>query len=608
MLLVESSKKHKIGDDMTVEELLKEAEELFERKDFRRLKWVCIAILKEDPDNEAGLTYQAYVYWSVNEPDHVMRIADRILEMNPGSFHSYNLRAMVHLFGHHFESALECCDSGLKISDHYWLRINRIEALICLDRIDEALEYYNASEIPNYRFTYALINCARLSELSQYCDISKDELMDYLFTKKKYIWNRRDVWQFLEGKLENDDEIALSYKAYYVDDEDEIFDTIGKIRRLYPDNYHSYNREAIEYLNRGKFDNALECCDNGLEIRDYPALKISRIEALICLDRTDEAFKFYKASQIPNYNFTKALVRCEKYSQILDYDEGISKEDLVECLLNKCRYMSNGPCPDSPDTKKKKIIKACDEIFKVDNDNEVALGYKAYALMFLQESEEALECCEYAMGIYPDNFRFYYIKAEVLYYELDNLDGAIENYERMVELDINEDIGPFFLVEALKEKRSRLLKSGNYAEAIGCCERILEYVKCNEKGLETLFVIEYISEKHGIEYEPSDNYLKTLEANRQLYDFFSSGIDHYDSGYVERCGKFKNYGSFVDYLRDCLVCIIELCPDADEKGIMQKLKSELSDFRRDFEFETPAYDAAARYVKMYFELKKFAEY
>ena len=38
------------------------------------------------------------------------------------------------------------------------------------------------------------------------------------------------------------------------------------------------------------------------------------------------------------------------------------------------------------------------------------------------------------------------------------------------------------------------------------------------------------------------------------------------------------------------------------------VKFELKNFMRDFEFETPAYDAAARYVKMYLELKKFAEY
>ena len=38
------------------------------------------------------------------------------------------------------------------------------------------------------------------------------------------------------------------------------------------------------------------------------------------------------------------------------------------------------------------------------------------------------------------------------------------------------------------------------------------------------------------------------------------------------------------------------------------VKFELNDFRRDFEFEMPAYDAAARYVKMYLELKEFEEY
>ena len=56
---VRTKKEIGICDDMTVDELLKEADELFVRKDFRRLKWVCADILRKDPDNESALTYQA---------------------------------------------------------------------------------------------------------------------------------------------------------------------------------------------------------------------------------------------------------------------------------------------------------------------------------------------------------------------------------------------------------------------------------------------------------------------------------------------------------------------------------------------------------------------
>ena len=83
---------------MSVEELLCESEELFRKKNFSRLKWVCINILQQDSDNEKALTYLAYSYFTRNDGYmEVYNIADKIHSLYPDNYHAYNLEAMAYL-------------------------------------------------------------------------------------------------------------------------------------------------------------------------------------------------------------------------------------------------------------------------------------------------------------------------------------------------------------------------------------------------------------------------------------------------------------------------------------------------------------------------------
>ena len=591
---------------MSLDELLCESEELFREKNFSRLKWTCIKILEQDKDNEKALTYLAYSYL-VREEGYIqiLNIVDKIHRLYPDNYQAYNLEAMAYLNKRNFKKALECCDKGLKIKNYYWLKINRIESLICLDRIDEAFEFYKSSEIPNYDFAMALINCAKLSQLSKYeSDMSKDEVLNYGFEKYRYIHYIFGLRQYLEKTLKQnkDDEIALTYSLYYhydgfVPEYSEVYGAADRIHRLYPDNYQSYNVEAMANLDNGDFKRALECCEAGLKIKDYFWLRINMIEALICLDRIDEAFEFYQSSQIPNYSFTKALIHCEKYSKLSEYGENLCKDELVELLLDKCRYLFNKSCGDIK-RNYGKILTVCDEIFKMDNDNEVALGYKILALKHI-DIKQALECSNHAIKLYPNNFRFYLLKAEILHVEYHDVDEAIKTYEKAASFDTYNNDVTIGLVVALEDKIRECIFSENYIGAIDCCEKILSFPERNTERLEALFTIDSIVKKHDLEYEPSKNYLETLKLNRKIYDCLTLDVGEYGSDYVDGCKQFKDYDSFSDYLRDVIICLIELCPEGEEKSIKEKLKFELYILALSFDIKETAYDVASEYVNWY---------
>ena len=590
---------------MTADDLLKECEELFREKNFKRLKWTSIKVLERDRDNEMALAYQAYVYWDRSywfeeaERDHVFEISEKLHRLYPDNYHAYNVEAMACLCEGEYERALECTNRGLEIRDYYWLKINRIEALICLDRIDEAFEFYKALDVPFYTFTKALVNCARLDMLCQ-DQLSSDELLDYLIEKRQYVWNRSQIKRDFEKNA--DDEVALTYMAFdhlASQKYEQALETAQKIHGLYPDNYHSYNIEAMAYLHMVQPERALECCEEGLEIKDYHWLKISKIESLICLGLTDEAFELYKSSRIPGYSFTNALIRCEKYSLISAYDCGLSEDEVLDCLLDKCRYLvelrmaENGEEPDYL-VKCEKVLRVCDEVFKIDEDNEVALGYK---IIFLDESSEKLECCNRGIELYPKNHRFYYLKAQVLDTWYDDLDGAIENYEKSLSLDFNGENGPFFLIMALNDKRKKLMEAGDYSGAIDCLEKILNYSRYDEDRLKALFSIDSIVEKHGIDYKPSENYCEALRSNKKIYCLLTRQIGEHDRQYIDGCRQFKDYGDYEDYLFDVMVCLVEVCPGCDEEIIRERLKFNADEFDIGFFNKKPAYKSAAEYVE-----------
>ena len=359
-------------------------------------------------------------------------------------------------------------------------------------------------------------------------------------------------------------ETALTYKLYIYCDWRQyhlVFRIADKIHRLYPDNCHAYNAKAIAYMGRKEFDKALKCCEEGLEIKDYYWLKINKTESLISLNRTDDAYEFFKSFDIRDYNFTKALINCAKYSEISEYDEGLSKKELLDYFFKRCRYLERRG-------NWEEILTVCDEIFKIDEDNEIALEYKIHSFAFLEKNEEVLKCCNHALKLYLDNYRFYFLKAETLLWGLEDIDGAIEYYEKGFALV--EDFDRHWpaidnLVNALNKKANQAIEKDNCTKAVNIYDKILFYKPREFKALDN---IDKLVEEHNIDFEPSKHYKESLRLKNEVENRFNQideylktiEICEYDDEYVNGCSEFKDYNSLAEYIHDIIICLMDAYP------------------------------------------------
>ena len=418
-----------------------------------------------------------------------------------------------------------------------------------------------------------------MQELLDECKKSFDE-RDY--SRLEWLCNK-----ILEQDKHN--EIALTYKAYcnwrhrHI-----VFRITDEIHKFYPDNYHAYNAESLAHMNKGEFEEALKCCERGLQIKDHHWLRRNKIESMISLNRIDEAYEFYSSSQIPDYNFTKALVNCGKYSEISRYGQDVSDGELVDYFLKRCRKFDNR-------WGSSEVLKICEEIFKIDKDNEIALEYKIHSLAFLEKDEEVLECSDYAIELYPDNYRFYFQKAETLLWSFEDVEGAIELYEKGLSMvDDFENQWPSVdnMVHALYKKADQVIESGDYNKAIGIYDKILFYRPREFKALEN---IESIAGEHDINYENTKHYnesLKLRERSRQRVKKIDGclnaiEIGEYDDDYIRGCGEFKDYDSFDEYLRDLIIYLMESYPGHSEEHARFLVKCNMDYIRSSYEYKEP---------------------
>ncbi|MBO6110226.1 MAG: tetratricopeptide repeat protein, partial [Methanobrevibacter sp.] len=98
----------------------------------------------------------------------------------------------------------------------------------------------------------------------------------------------------------------------------------------------------------------------------------------------------------------------------------------IQDLLDKCEYAY-----DERDFKK--LIELCDEVFKKDSDNQIAISYKAISYCFLNQSQKALEILNDAIKLYPDNYYHKNITAMV-YYDLGEYEKSLECCEEGLKI------------------------------------------------------------------------------------------------------------------------------------------------------------------------------
>ena len=390
-------------------------------------------------------------------------------------------------------------------------------------------------------------------------------------------------------KKDENNQKALTYLMYAYCDFGQynlVLRTADKIRRLNPKNSHPYNCEAMVHLVRGEYKNALLLADEGLKIAESQNLKKTRIEALISLKRFDEAYEFFKSQNIPDYNFTNALIRCGKYSQIPKYRSDLSDKELLGYLFERCRYLERKGTPSE-------ILEVCGEIFKIDENNEYALEYKIYALACLEKYSEVLRCCDAGIKLHPSNFRFYFEKGETLLWEFEDFDASAEYYEKGFAFvdDVNSrwhDLNN--LTEALFKKAE---KTADLDEKAGIYDKILYY---KPREFEALDKLNALMDEEDVSYEPGENYsvsseLKEIldEKSRKTDEWLSSiEIGDYDRDYVESLSKFRNYNSIDEYVRDIIICLIESYPGHSKKQAQFLVKCHLPYIKDSYECREPA--------------------
>lgn len=386
---------------------------------------------------------------------------------------------------------------------------------------------------------------------------------------------------------DNDNEIALSYKAavycnwhqYHL-----AIDLLEKIHALYPQNYWAFYTASCMYMGKKDFENALLSCNEGLAIKSINPLKINKISALLCLERFDEAHEFYKNSKVCDYTFTNALIDCGKYSKVHDYEIELSDTELVESYLKRCKCLYNG-------WNRSEILDVCSEIFKIDPTNNAAMGYMIFALGCLDRHDEALLWSDKAISLYPDDYYFYFEKADTLLWAFKDYDGAIKSLEKGFLLVENperywHEIDN--MVYALENKADTLLNSEKTAEPIEVYDRILFYRPNEFKALEKI-------EELGIEYD-SENYRKSLKLRQnsrqrsKKIDDFLNGIEigEFDDEYINGCGKFKDYKCLEEYIRDIIICLMGTYPYNSEESSRFLVKCHLSDIKSSYEYNEPA--------------------
>ena len=120
---------------------------------------------------------------------------------------------------------------------------------------------------------------------------------------------------------------AMGYKGVahcFLNQYGEALKVLERGAGLFPENYYLKNNLAMVYYDLGEFEKSLECCDQGLKIKDFDWLRENRIKALIRLERIEEAEVYWENAGL-DIDFKDFLIEAGKYREALSRfsDEGV---------------------------------------------------------------------------------------------------------------------------------------------------------------------------------------------------------------------------------------------------------------------------------------------
>ncbi len=200
----------------------------------------------------------------------------------------------------------------------------------------------------------------------------------------------------------------------------------------------------------------------------------------------------------------------------------------IEKLLDECaRLYSEGNYQE--------VVNACNEILKMDLNNQRALGYKARCLYLLGRCDEALTLLNNALILYPYNTYYFDVKAEILMYK-EEYGKAIQCFNETFKIGIpDEDTLDFIKREygtCLSLRMDQLIEREKYVEAWKCYNQQL---KIRSIDLERSKIIDefkkYVEQSTSrVKYRRYYVRISSDEAKLKLIDFlkkngFKSDID-----------------------------------------------------------------------------------
>ena len=69
-------------------------------------------------------------------------------------------------------------------------------------------------------------------------------------------------------------------------------------------------------------------------------------------------------------------------------------------------------------------------------------------------------------------------------------------------------------------------------------------------------------------------------------------IINFTNTYINRCKKFKDYNSLDEYVKDIIICLMDIFPYYDLEMSKEDVKVEIKDIEHSFNVDIPAYDYA----------------
>ncbi|MGM9536139.1 MAG: tetratricopeptide repeat protein [Intestinibacter sp.] len=343
---------------------------------------------------------------------------------------------------------MELIELDNEIDVFYYYMLSKI--YLDMKKCDKSLEYLNLWED-------AIKNSSKekLQKINHRCT----SMHELYICKSIFDWERKDsssalqnIDKALEIKQKSISALTTKLRILFLNERyEDVVKLSDKIIDICPRYRISYMSKIESLYKLGLYSESFNACDQMLEIGSYYLFAyIYKINILIEVDEIDDAkdlIQFLRDEEVECADldyFEASIIRKEG-----DVEEAKKLyKDLIDKLENKeCEiefpqdlylyYIEMIFYTNDED----EILELCEKGLKYDEKNQGLLYYKALALYYKDELDDAKDIYEYLDEIYPDN-SYSNQKLGDIYREKGNYDKALEYYNK--QIDLNYDITDYF--------------------------------------------------------------------------------------------------------------------------------------------------------------------